>query len=334
MGEDQKTELPPLEERPLVTFALFAYNQEKYIREAVEGAFAQTYEPLEIILSDDCSTDRTFEIMQEMAAEYNGKNNIVLNRNKINLGIGSHVFAIHEMSNGAIIVHAAGDDISMKERTVLIVDAYLRQAKPPSMICSNAIVINDEGRVVRDLLPTLKEVVYDLPKCALEGTGLISGCTVAITRELIDRFPKPVSVILAEDVTLMRRAYMSNGIVFIPQKLVHYRTHGAAVSSSGSLPNLLVDWNFRMAKDRLLRFDQFQKDANSVGYRFDSFKLAKLMKTEKLLVDLTSAGMCFSTIALCNSVLFKKFRYWSVVYLARWFPLMYQRLRSFYLRNK
>jgi hypothetical protein len=29
----------PIAERPLVTFALLAYNQEKYIREAVEGAF-------------------------------------------------------------------------------------------------------------------------------------------------------------------------------------------------------------------------------------------------------------------------------------------------------
>jgi glycosyltransferase involved in cell wall biosynthesis len=55
-------------DRSLVTFALFAYNQEKYIREAVEGALAQTYEPLEIILSDDCSSDRTFETMREMAA--------------------------------------------------------------------------------------------------------------------------------------------------------------------------------------------------------------------------------------------------------------------------
>ena len=53
-------------ERPLVTFALFAYNQENYIRAAVEGAFAQTYQPLEIILSDDCSKDRTFEIMQRL----------------------------------------------------------------------------------------------------------------------------------------------------------------------------------------------------------------------------------------------------------------------------
>lgn len=64
-------------ERPLVTFALFACNQEKYIREAVEGAFSQSYEPLEIILSDDCSSDRTFE-MREMAAEYKGAHRLGL----------------------------------------------------------------------------------------------------------------------------------------------------------------------------------------------------------------------------------------------------------------
>ena len=71
-------------EKPLITFALFAYNQERFIREAVEGAFSQTYSPLEIILSDDCSPDRTFEIMKEMAAEYTGPHTIVLNRNEKN----------------------------------------------------------------------------------------------------------------------------------------------------------------------------------------------------------------------------------------------------------
>jgi glycosyltransferase involved in cell wall biosynthesis len=59
-------------DRPLVTFALFTYNRERYIREAVEGAFSQTYSPLEIILSDDCSSDSTFEIIREMAGAYVG----------------------------------------------------------------------------------------------------------------------------------------------------------------------------------------------------------------------------------------------------------------------
>ena len=43
--------------RPLITFALMAYNQEQLIEEAVAGALAQTYSPLEIILSDLISND-------------------------------------------------------------------------------------------------------------------------------------------------------------------------------------------------------------------------------------------------------------------------------------
>jgi len=81
---------PEAGDRPLVTFALFGYNQEPYIREAVEGAFAQTYQPLEILLSYDCSTDRTFDIMRELAAAYAGPHRIRLNRNSTNLGLAGH----------------------------------------------------------------------------------------------------------------------------------------------------------------------------------------------------------------------------------------------------
>jgi glycosyltransferase involved in cell wall biosynthesis len=51
-----------------VSFVVFAYNQERFIAEAVKGAFGQTYEPLQIVLSDDCSTDDTFRVMQALAA--------------------------------------------------------------------------------------------------------------------------------------------------------------------------------------------------------------------------------------------------------------------------
>ena len=65
------------EEKPLLTYCLVTYNQEKYVRESVLSAFAQTYLPLEIVLSDDCSTDRTFEIMRELAAGYREPHRIV-----------------------------------------------------------------------------------------------------------------------------------------------------------------------------------------------------------------------------------------------------------------
>jgi glycosyltransferase involved in cell wall biosynthesis len=41
--------------RPLVSFVLLTYNQEKYVADALRAALNQTYSPLEIIISDDCS---------------------------------------------------------------------------------------------------------------------------------------------------------------------------------------------------------------------------------------------------------------------------------------
>jgi len=69
-------------EQPLVTFAIIAFNQEEYIRAAVEGAFAQTYSPLEIVVSDDCSTDKTYDIICEMAENYTGDHIVRTHRPK------------------------------------------------------------------------------------------------------------------------------------------------------------------------------------------------------------------------------------------------------------
>jgi GT2 family glycosyltransferase len=57
---------------PLVPFALFSYNQERFIHEVVREAFAQTYSPLEIVFSNNCFQDRTSEIIQEEVAECEG----------------------------------------------------------------------------------------------------------------------------------------------------------------------------------------------------------------------------------------------------------------------
>ncbi|RYZ52291.1 MAG: glycosyltransferase [Sphingobacteriales bacterium] len=114
-----------MKEMPLVTFALFAFNQENYIEEAVEGAFSQTYSPLEIILSDDCSTDRTFEILEEKVLSYTGPHKVRLNRNVPNVGLIAHVTKVQEMATGAFIVTAAGDDISMPDRVAELVEVWL-----------------------------------------------------------------------------------------------------------------------------------------------------------------------------------------------------------------
>ncbi|MFN9915724.1 MAG: glycosyltransferase, partial [Pirellulaceae bacterium] len=48
------------------TFALLAYNQSSYIKQSIESIFAQDIAINQIIISDDCSSDDTYNIMLEM----------------------------------------------------------------------------------------------------------------------------------------------------------------------------------------------------------------------------------------------------------------------------
>ena len=147
-------------ENPLITFALFAYNQEQIVHQAIEGAFSQTYSPLEIILSDDCSSDRTFEIMERMTSAYQGPHKVILNRNQKNLGIGRHYNKIMEMAHGEIKVGAAGDDISLPERTQITWEVFRDN---PDVMCVTLGIFKFKGiepPIFPDELEQKNSVIY------------------------------------------------------------------------------------------------------------------------------------------------------------------------------
>ena len=48
----------------MISALVIAYNQEKYIEDCLKGILNQTYKDQEIIISDDCSTDGTWEIIK------------------------------------------------------------------------------------------------------------------------------------------------------------------------------------------------------------------------------------------------------------------------------
>lgn len=50
---------------PLVTILLVVYNGEKYIRHCLKSVFEQTYQPIEVVIFDNASTDKTMEIAEK-----------------------------------------------------------------------------------------------------------------------------------------------------------------------------------------------------------------------------------------------------------------------------
>lgn len=222
-------------ENPLVTFAVFAYNQEKYIREAIEGAFAQSYEPLDIILSDDCSSDRTFEIMQEMAKAYNGPHEVRVRRSEVNKGLGDHINSVVKMVKTDWIVVAAGDDVSMPYRTQHLMRSLNSTTQPPSLLHSAAIKISEQGAFIEIYQNKFIDVLADTGR-TIEHRAYVLGATVAWHRSLFDNFEKLPENLMYEDQVLQVRAQLCDGIGYITDPLVHYRAGG--VTSKDSRMNL------------------------------------------------------------------------------------------------
>ena len=71
-----------------VTVGVKCFNNVRYIREALESAFRQTYRPLEIVVCDDCSTDGSWEAIGEVVEAHLGEPglHVVVERNESNLG--------------------------------------------------------------------------------------------------------------------------------------------------------------------------------------------------------------------------------------------------------
>lgn len=215
---------PNIDGRPLITMFVMAYNQERFIREAVEGAFSQTYSPLEIILSDDCSTDRTFGIIKEMVADYKGSHHVVLNQNNSNLGIGGHVNHVMGLTQGELIVVAAGDDVSLPNRVEIIYSHWSNMGFPVCSLYSGFFTTDAEGAIISKCLepccasPTPKKIIE-------EWAAPNAGATNCWHRKVFDVFGKLNDDLIAEDAAIGFRMSFIGEIFYIKEALVKYRRH-------------------------------------------------------------------------------------------------------------
>ena len=92
----------------LITVIVPTYNVEKYIDECLTSILDQTYENIEIIVVDDCSSDNTFEIIKKYQ---NKDSRIKILRNEVNKGVSYSRNVGLDNMNGKYVCFVDGDDI-------------------------------------------------------------------------------------------------------------------------------------------------------------------------------------------------------------------------------
>ena len=113
-----------LNNNPLVTSLMLSFNSRDYVRSALNAAFEQSHNNLEIIVADDCSADDTCELVKRMFSEYTGSKKCRLIENSENKCTLNNFISATESASGELIVVSAFDDISKPNRVSEIVKQW------------------------------------------------------------------------------------------------------------------------------------------------------------------------------------------------------------------
>ncbi|MGH8081965.1 MAG: glycosyltransferase, partial [Lysobacter sp.] len=216
------------EPQPRVSVLLLCFRDADYIRAALDSALAQTV-PCEIIVSNDCSDDATFELAVDIVAAYEGPHRVSVRRTERNLGVSAHFNDAMQLARGEIIVMMAGDDIAYPERVATIVRAF-DEAPAAMVLGSDFDGIGTHGEPIKISFRRRPER-YDIDYYVRIGRliGLL-GATMAFRRCVYDRFGPLVGPI--EDNALSLRGALLGQSLCLRQPLIQYRRHPGSVSGT------------------------------------------------------------------------------------------------------
>ena len=104
---------------PLISVIITTYNRERYIKEAIQSVLTSTFKDYELIISDNCSTDRTVSIIKEFLLK---DHRIKLYTNKENLGEYSNRILAASYASGKYIKYLDADDIIYPNSLSIFID--------------------------------------------------------------------------------------------------------------------------------------------------------------------------------------------------------------------
>lgn len=209
---------------PLISIIMNCYNGSKYLPQALDSVYQQTFKDYEIIFWDNQSTDNSGEI----ALRYGEP--LRYFRGEEFLPLGAARNAAIEKASGKYIAFLDCDDIWLPEKLEKQVE-LLDSNKELGLVYSDTYVIDKNGNLIKSTyFRSIKPFSGNVFK-ELFLSNFIPILTVVVRRETLGKVggfdPKYV---IAEDYDLWLRIAEHYPIDFIEQPLAKYRFHGESAS--------------------------------------------------------------------------------------------------------
>lgn len=203
-------------EQPLVSVLMTAYNREKYITEAIESVLASTYKNFELIIVDDCSSDKTLSI----AKAYEKRDNrirVYLNENNLTDYPNRNMAA--KYAKGKYIKYLDSDDIIYSEGLAYCVDEMERH---PESSFGISMIDNENSlpSVMMNSELAIRNHLFQSPHLSAGPTGTI------IKREFFEKIGGFDSRFkMASDSFFNIKVTILTPVVLLKNRFFNYRMH-------------------------------------------------------------------------------------------------------------
>lgn len=208
-----------------VSVCVATYQGEEYIKEQLESVLGQLGPDDEVVVSDDCSTDATLDIIDRLRDP-----RVRILRNATNLGYSANFARALASATGDVIFLCDQDDVWLPQK----VETMLKALDGRDMVVADVIVVDQELTPLEDSHFVRHGVRSGFLHNFLQTRYI--GASMVITRRVLDvGLPFPANTRhCAYDywITLVGEAFFDVGLVPTPQML--YRRHGHNASTGGS----------------------------------------------------------------------------------------------------
>lgn len=228
---------------PKVSVCVVTYNQEKYVRQSLQSIVEQKTDfDFEVIVGDDCSTDNTRSIVQEMADRYPSLVKPIFHTN--NTGPSQNYLTVHEAATGMFVAHMDGDDYWLPNKLQTQVD--FMEMNPRANVSGHKMDLIDGAglvskRAVKNF-PVLSQIdsFYDHGNyLAHSSTMYRRTCSIARRLEGHPAFDFMIHVLRVN----------TGQIGFINEYLGAYRRHPLSIISRNVDSLILFHWNIAVMEN-------------------------------------------------------------------------------------
>jgi len=214
-----------MSKNPLISVATTCYNQSHFIEDAIKSVVSQAYTNWELVIVNDCSTDKSLKVINKCIEKYKIKDKVIIINNKKNVGCGYSLGKAITSSSGEFIAILDSDDALASEESLGIsVKAHLEH---PEVALTYSNYWNCRKNLKRKRIHKTKQIDN-----FLKQGGRVSHLKV-IKRKFYDMTegidPKLKQTV---DKDLVLKIEEVGKLFYIDSELYCYRQHGANLSRS------------------------------------------------------------------------------------------------------